>query len=198
MKVRNVVAVLALVLSASAGAREAGTWIGRVGITTVYPKSNNSEIVDVESGTSLNLNAVYFFSENWAIDVLAAWPFGHDIELKDGTEVGDTDHLPPTVSIQYHFNPAARFYPYVGVGVNYTRFFSEDTTGPLAGADLSLDDSFGLAVQLGADWQLNENWFLNVDARWMDIDTEAKLDGVSIGDVEIDPVVYGISLGYKF
>lgn len=132
------------------------------------------------------------------MDVLAAIPFNHDAKLKDGTKVGDTDQLPPTVSLQYHFTSTGNFYPYVGAGVNYTTFFSEDTTGPLAGADLDLDDSFGLAAQIGADWKLNEHWFLNFDVRWMDIDTDAKLNGEDLTTIEIDPLVYGFSLGYKF
>lgn len=198
MKTKLGVLAVALAFCGTCAAHEAGTWIGRVGITNVDPKSNNSAIVDADAGAALNLNAVYFFSHNWAIDVLAAIPFNHNIELKDGTRVGETDQLPPTVSLQYHFNATDRFYPYVGLGVNFTTFFSEETTGPLEGSDLSLGNSFGLSAQIGADWQLNENWFLNFDARWMDIDTEAKLDGASLGDVEIDPLVYGISFGYKF
>ncbi|MEM6573163.1 MAG: OmpW family outer membrane protein [Pseudomonadota bacterium] len=198
MKRTLIALTAALALCGAATAHEAGTWIGRVGITNVDPKSNNNPIVDADAGAALNLNAVYFLNQNWAIDVLAAIPFNHDIVLKDGTRVGETDQLPPTVSLQYHFASSERFYPYVGLGVNFTTFFSEETAGPLEGSDLSLDNSFGLSAQIGADWKINERWFLNVDARWMDIDTEAKLDGASLGDVEIDPLVYGISFGYKF
>src|SRR5690606_18520805 len=113
-------------------------------------------------------------------------------------KVGETKHLPPTVSLQYHFAPAAKFRPYVGVGVNYTLFFSEDTQGALAGSKLELDPSFGLAAQLGADIALNDDWFVNLDLRWVDIDTDATLDGASLGSVAIDPVVFGLSIGRRF
>ncbi|MDJ0653706.1 MAG: OmpW family outer membrane protein [Xanthomonadales bacterium] len=199
MKSKLTLLIAAALLSGQAFAHEPGTWMGRVGITNVDPKSDNSDIVDADAGAALNLNAVYFFNENWAVDILAAIPFNHDIELKDGTKVGETDQLPPTVSIQYHFPNSGNFYPYVGLGVNYTTFFSEETTGPLAGTELVLDDSFGLAAQIGADWRLNENWFLNFDARWMDIDTDAEVRGADLAfEVEIDPLVYGFSLGYQF
>ncbi len=176
---------------------EEGEWLIKAGLTNVDPKSNNSAIVDADAGAALNLNATYFFSSNWAVDVLAAIPFDHDIKLKDGTKVADTSQLPPTVSMQYYFNTDSSFRPYVGAGVNYTTFFSTDTTGPLAGSDLDLDDSWGLSVQVGADWQINDRWFLNFDARKMDIDTDATLDGTSLGTVEIDPMVYGVSLGFS-
>ena len=204
-KILSVFVGLSFCLAVPAQAYEAGDWLFRVGVTSVDPKSDNLDLdpaaagsmIEVDSGTTLTFNGTYFFSPNWGLEVLAALPFNHDIEL-DGTKVGETDHLPPTVSIQYHFAPDAAFQPYVGAGLNATIFFSEDTAGPLAGADLDLDTSFGLAAQVGADFMLNEKWLLNIDVRWIDIDTEAKLDGATLGDVEIDPWVYGINVGYKF
>ncbi|RLE23923.1 MAG: hypothetical protein DRJ50_05450, partial [Actinobacteria bacterium] len=109
-----------------------------------------------------------------------------------------TKHLPPTVSLQYHFMPTSKFQPYVGVGINYTNFFSEKTTGPLTGSNLSLGDSWGLAGQIGFDVMIGENWFLNLDARYMNIETKARLDGTSIGTVKIDPMVYGGHVGFRF
>ncbi len=199
MKKTVLAAALASLVAAPAMAFEAGDWLVRVGITNVDPKSDNHPVVTADAGAALNLNATYLMTDNWAVDILAAIPFNHDIELVDGgARVGETDQLPPTVSLQYYFTPDSRFKPYIGVGVNYTTFFSEDTTGALEGVDLDLDDSWGLAAQLGFDYMINDNWFATLDARWMDIDTEARLDGASIGDVEIDPFVYGLSFGYRF
>ena len=190
--------VVAALLSGAAMAHEKGTWIGRFGVTKVDPKSDNHPVVDVDDNIQLNLNAVYFFTDNLAIDILASTPFTHDILLKDGTKAGETKHLPPTISLQYHFGSSDWFYPYIGAGVNFTLFFDEETTGPLAGAELSLEESFGVAAQLGADFRINDRWYFNVDARWINIETEAQLDGASIGDVEIDPLVYGMSFGFEF
>lgn len=192
----------ALLLASPASAHEDGQWIARAGIGSVQPDSNNLDlgpagIIEVDDGTSLTLTLTYMFTENWAFDVLAAWPFSHDIEL-GGIEVASTDHLPPTFSMQYHFSPEGKFQPYVGAGLNYTTFFSTDTTGPLAGTKLDLDDSFGLALQLGADIVLNEKWLVNVDFRYIDIETDAKLDGASLGTVAIDPWVYALAVGYRF
>lgn len=180
-------------------AYEAGDWLFRAGAGSIDPKSDNGDVVSVESGTTLVFNGTYFFTENWALEVLASAPFSHDIELEDGgTKVGETKHLPPTVSVQYHFLPDGDFHPYVGAGLNYTLFFDEDTSGPLEASDLDLDNSLGLAAQVGADYDINEKWFVNFDVRWMDIDTDAELDGVEVETVEIDPLVYSLTVGWRF
>ena len=136
---------------------------------------------------------------NWAVEVLAAYPFEHDIALvDDGSKVGSTKHLPPTVSLQYHFLPDSTFQPYIGAGINYTTFFSEKTYGLLEGSSLSLDSSWGLAAEVGADFMLGDTWFLNVNVRYIDIETDAKLDGDPLGTVAIDPMVYGAHVGLRF
>jgi outer membrane protein len=139
------------------------------------------------------------FTDNLGLDILGATPFTHDITL-NGTKVGDTQHLPPTVGIQYHFTPKSNVRPYVGAGINYTTFFSESTTGPLAGADLSLDDSWGLAAQVGVDVDINKDWFFNADLRYMNIETTATLSGAVNGtvDVQINPWVYSLGVGTRF
>ncbi len=88
--------------------------------------------------------------------------------------------------------------PYVGLGVNYTTFFSEGSSGALAGSDIKLDNSWGLAAQIGVDYALNENWLVNAAVWKMDINTDLNLNGTNLGEVEIDPVVYMLSVGYKF
>jgi outer membrane protein len=182
----------------TATAFEPGDWLVRVGASYVNPASDNSEIVSVDPDTNATINFSYMMTDVWALELLAAVPFKHDIDLLDGTNIGSTKHLPPTFSVQYHFRPTESFQPYLGIGLNYTNFSSEKTTGPLEGVDLSLSDSWGLAGQAGFDVIVNESWFLNFDVRYIDIDTKARLDGVSIGKVEVDPWVFGGHVGFKF
>ena len=182
----------------TAAAFDQGDWLVRFGVSNVDPKSDNSPVVSVDSATSATVNFSYMMTNHWAVEVLAAYPFEHDISLVNGPKVGSTKHLPPTVSLQYHFMPDATFQPYVGFGVNYTMFFSEKTTGPLQGANLDLDDSWGLAGEVGADFMLGDKWFLNLNFRYVDIDTKAKVNGDSLGTVSIDPYVYGAHVGLRF
>lgn len=194
-----VLAAVVLAFSSLASAHETGDWLLRVGVGNVNPKSDNGAIANVDSGTALVFNGTYFFTPNVGLEILAASPFSHDIKLAaTGTKVGETKHLPPTFSLQYHFDTATVFKPYVGAGVNYTLFFSEKTEGPLAGTSLNLDDSFGLAAQLGADFDVSDRMFVNFDVRWIDINTDAELDGAALEEVEIDPMVYSLTVGWKF
>jgi outer membrane protein len=182
----------------TAVAFDQGDWLIRFGLSDIDPKSDNSPIVSVDSAWGATFNFTYMMTDNWAVELLAAWPYEHDISLVGGPEVASTEHLPPTVSLQYHFMADSAFQPYVGFGVNYTMFFSEDTYGELEGTDLSLDDSWGLAYELGADFMLGETWFLNANFRYIDIETDASLDGAFVDTVEIDPWVYGAHLGFRF
>lgn len=208
-KIFGLPAILSLLfLALPADAHEAGQWVYRVGVGTVQPDDRNlvlgeTTYVEVDGGTSATLTLTYFFTPNLALDVLAALPFDHDIVLVDdgvGAKIAETNHLPPTISLQYHLIPDGNFQPYVGLGANWTTFFNTDTIDDLAsaGVNLELDDSFGLAAQLGADFLLSEDWLVNFDVRYIDIETDATLGGAEIGGVAIDPMVYSLSIGYLF
>lgn len=193
------IGLLSLALTTPGQAYEPGEWLVRVGAHNISPKSDNHSVVNVDDAIGLTFNLTYMFRNNWGLELLAAAPFNHDIHLNsDGSKVGETDHLPPTFSLQYHFLPDQKFQPFVGAGINWTLFFEESTEGALAGTQLKLDDSVGLAFQLGFDYRVNDNWFVNAEARYIDIETDASLDGADIGIVEIDPWLFGIAAGFTF
>lgn len=154
--------------------------------------------VDVDNDVKPTITGEYFIADNLGIEVLAALPFKHDININGLGRVGSTKQLPPVVTLQYHFNSKGKVSPFVGAGVNYTTFFSEDTTGALAGSKLKLQDSWGLAAHAGIDFAIGEKGALRVDMRWIDIDSKVKLNGEKIGTVNIDPLVYGASYVFKF
>ncbi len=197
-----------LFLALPVHAHEAGQWVYRVGVGTVQPDDRNLSLdettfIEVDGGTSATFTLTYFFTPNIAFDILAALPFDHDIVLVAdgvGAKVAETNHLPPTLSLQYHFAPDGNFRPYVGVGANWTTFFNTDTIDDLAnaGVNLDLDDSFGVAAQVGADFLIGEDWLVNAEVRYIDIETDATLGGAEIGAVAIEPMVYSISIGYRF
>lgn len=183
-------------LAAPAFAQDAGQWTFSVGAHQVNPKSDNGSLagntLDVEVGSNVRptVTAEYFVRDNLGIEVLAALPFQHDIDIKGLGKVGSTKHLPPVVSLQYHFGKG-NVKPFVGAGINYTYFFSESTSGALAGNKLSLDNSWGLAAHAGIDFKVGDKGAIRVDARWIDIDTDVSLNGADLGTANIDPLVYG-------
>ena len=133
-----------------------------------------------------------------------------------GGKFGSVKQLPPTVSVQYHFAPDRTFQPYMGLGLNWTTFSSEkfspsiegftaEELDELLGIDkMHVDDSFGLAAQLGGDWMIGDNTVVNFDVRYMDIDADLFFSGDAFegkekaGTLELDPWVYSITLGYQF
>lgn len=197
------VALAGGLLAGAAQAYEAGQWLGRVGVYGVFPESDNLSMgpgvnLDVDNGYSLGFNFTYMVNPNIGVELLAALPFKHDISLTGAGTIGETKHLPPTVSIQYHIMPEGTVHPYVGLGLNYTNFFSEKTKGALSGSSLKLDDSWGLAGQLGIDIDVAPNWFVNADLRYISIKSDATLNGVDIGTVDINPWVVGLTVGTRF
>ena len=193
---------LALVGCTPVLAQDTGDWAISVGAHVVNPTSDNGALlngalaVDVGDDWKPTITAEYFVAPRLGIEVLASVPFEHDISL-NGTRAGSTKHLPPTVSLQYHWD-GKKVSPFIGLGVNYTSFFSTDTTGPLAGAELDLAGSWGLAAHAGLDFKIKDGQALRVDARWIDIDTEASVNGVDVGTVNIDPFVYGVAYVWTF
>lgn len=224
-KTINAALLLALSLPTAALAHEAGDFILRVGAATVEPEESSSLISTVNTGalpdtaagvgtnTQVGLNLVYMITDNIGAEVLAATPFEHDITAA-GLEqygfatrnLGSTDHLPPTLTFNYFLgNADSAIRPYLGVGVNYTTFFDKSLSSQarteLGANSLDLDDSFGLAYRAGVDWHIGGNWMLNASLWKINIETDASFNsalGEVTADVDIDPIVYMISLGYQF
>lgn len=191
--------LVAALASPAAMAYEAGDWDARISVHHLVPKDKNHDVVSVESSTGITGSVEYFFTPTLAADLLVAVPFQHDVSLNGGGgDVAETRHLPPTLSLMWYPDVAERVRPFVGAGINYTMFFDEKTRGALDGSKLKLDDSVGVAFTAGIDIKLPEPWTLMVDARYFDIDTEAHLDGSSLGDIHIDPYAIGAALGYRF
>ena len=131
--------------------------------------------------------------------MLAATPFSHTAKL-NGAKAVDFKHLPPTVSLQWYFNPEGRVNPFVGAGLNYTFVYDEVSVrgGPVAGANVSLENSFGVAAQAGLAFKMSDAIDLVLDARWIDIDSDVKVNGSKVGTAVVDPLVVGLTLGYRF
>jgi outer membrane protein len=184
-------------LAAPSFAQSAGDMTLGFGVGYVSPKDGNGTVagaeVDIDGNARPIITFEYFFRDNVGVEVLGALPFKHDINL-GGTKIGTTKHLPPTVSINWHIPTGGPLTPFVGVGLNYTTFFEDRS--PLG--DLEIDDSFGLAATLGLDYAVSEKGAVRFDLRYIDIDSDVKLDGVKVGEVEVDPLVASISYVWKF
>lgn len=175
-----------------------GDWLIRLGGTYIDPSSSglslNGSTLTADGDASVTFNITYMMTRNLGIELLAALPFKHNLKLDDVT-IGSTRQLPPTVTLQWH-QPIGRVVPYVGIGVNWTEFFNERLLE--SDAALNLGDSRGLAAQIGFDFVVGERWLLNADFRYIDINTDVKLDNVELGTVKVDPWTVGLNLGFRF
>ncbi|PYC20388.1 OmpW/AlkL family protein [Pseudomonas mosselii] len=218
--------LVALALAAPvAHAHQAGDFILRAGAITTAPNENSGDIkldgakvsgtkATLDSDTQLGLAFAYMLTDHIGLELLAATPFQHTVGVKglgpglDG-KLADIKQLPPTLSLQYYpMAPSSKFQPYAGVGINYTMFFDEDLSSARKAqgfSNMKLKDSVGIAGQLGMDYMLTDNLLLNAAVWYVDIDTKASIDGPSalgVGktkvDVDVDPWVYMVGIGYKF
>ncbi|QXH52091.1 outer membrane beta-barrel protein [Pseudomonas fakonensis] len=218
--------LVALALAAPvAHAHQAGDFILRAGAITTAPNENSGDIkldgvkasgtkATLDSDTQLGLAFAYMLTDHIGLELLAATPFKHTVGVKglgpglDG-KLADIKQLPPTLSLQYYpMEPSSKFQPYAGVGINYTLFFDEDLSSnrkQQGFSNMKLQDSVGIAGQLGMDYMLTENLLVNAAVWYVDIDTKATIDGPSalgVGktkvDVDVDPWVYMVGIGYKF
>ncbi len=198
-------------------AYEAGELLMRVGSATVSPESRSdgtnllpNDSVSANDNTQLGLSATYMLTKNLGIEILAASPFSHDIKAKgpnlDGANIGKAKQLPPTVTAQYYFlDSNSAIQPYAGVGLNFTVFFEEETGEDAEGLgydSLSLDNSTGLTAQVGIDYKVNQNVFINASAMYAQISSTATLTGEGKEDLtvdyDLDPMVYRLNLGYRY
>ncbi|MDC9592362.1 outer membrane protein OmpW [Xenorhabdus sp. IM139775] len=193
-------------------AHEAGDFLLRAGTATVRPHAGSDNVMelgsfDVNNNTQLGLTFGYMITDNIGVELLAATPFQHKVSLPGAGEVAEVKQLPPTLMAQYYFGTTENnLRPYVGIGVNYTTFFSEkfnnNTTVKTADLNsLDLKDSWGIAGQVGLDYKLDKNWMLNTSLWWMNIETDVKFKA---GDVNkeyktrLDPWVFMFGVGYSF
>ncbi len=201
------IAAAALACAAAAPAY-AGDFMVRARVLQLDPANESTDTLDALGGVSVNskyiweIDASYFVTPNVAFELIATTPQKQTVSL-NGTKIGTLRHLPPTLTAQYHFaptNPTVR--PYVGFGVNYTHFSAVKLNAqPVLGADAPLDidrHSWGTAIQLGADFPINDKLSVNVDFKKIDIRTRVYSGTTNLGTVKVDPVLFGIGIGYRF
>jgi len=216
-KLTLLAAAAAIVLPQAAQAK-AGDVLVRARAILVAPQERSGSVlptfpgekVKVSDSWAPEVDFTYMATDSLGFELIAATT-KHHASGKTGTtgsigKLASTWVLPPTLTAQYHFNPEGHVRPYIGAGVNYTIFYSEKASSGLEAAvgptKVNLKNSLGPAIQVGVDFDIGKNVFLNVDAKWIQIDTTARLDTTALGTekvkVHLDPLVIGIGIGTRF
>jgi outer membrane protein len=193
-------AVLITCAAGSAMAQTAGESPWLVRLRAVHLDSANGGSTTANLGLSMNnktipeVDITYFFSPNWAAELVLTVPQRQTV-YSNGTDIGTFKHLPPSLLMQYHFTNVQGFKPYVGAGVNYTRITNVNLASGTAGLEKS---SVGGVLQAGLDIPIDKQLSFNIDVKKVYLRSDVFLNGANVGDFKIDPVLFGVGVGYRF
>lgn len=187
--------------------KQAGDLVIGVGAAGVFPGSGGSVTAvggrpSVSDTAAPTLELVWFATPNIALASLAA-PSRHAVSVRDSA-LGDVPLgrywvASPNLAVQFHPWPAARVSPYIGAGA--TLFFARRDGGTRAPfvSDVAVSSAVGPLLNAGVDVELAPNWLLNLDARYANLRTDARLNGGQVrADIRLNTWVIGASLRYRF
>jgi len=195
-----------------------GPWLVRLRALNMHVDNDNSRTAvvpalgkaEMEDKWFPEVDVTYFFTRNIATELILTYPQEHDVKFAN-TKIGTVTHLPPTLTLQYHFLPEGTIRPYVGIGLNYTRLTSVklNAAPALGGTDAPIDmdrNSWGLAGQVGVDFQLapKSKWFANLDVKYVQIEandiriSSGALAGTKVTDLDVNPWLMSVGVGYRF
>lgn len=193
-------AAAAMVPAVQAQSNDTGSWIVRGRAVALDSANKDSTGLDLSINNKVipEVDITYFLSPNLAAELILTYPQSQDVRSA-GTKIGTLKHLPPTLTLQYHFTGMG-MRPYVGAGINYTRFSSVDFAAAVDTAlGPSIDkNSFGLAFQAGVDIPIGGGWLLNVDVKKVQIRTDVYSFGTKAGTFKVDPLLVGVGVGKRF
>jgi outer membrane protein len=238
MKKSLLVLALAAAFIPTLAQAEAGDWVVRLRATNINPSESSklgektnaaygspsgpgslsntlygsdSANLEVDSNTIPELDISYYFTKNIAAELILALGTKHDVDTSGNGvkhKLGEVNLLPPTLTLQWHFNPDQTFDPYVGAGVSYIRAMDNGLNYEGI-APIRIDrNSWGPALQAGLDINLPDRWLLNLDVKKIWFDTDVKLNAAVLGpsaagwrkidELDIDPWVVSVGFGKKF
>jgi outer membrane protein len=211
---------IAALAAQGALAQSQGSWMVRAGATTIKPQVSSGDLsppgiagskLDVGSASQLTGGITYMYTDNISVDLPLALPFAHKLYgagvMQGVGQVAEVNALPLTVSLQYRFMDAkSAFRPYVGLGATYAYFFGESGTGALTATTnpggppttVKVQSKFTLTPQIGITMAVNDRWFVDAYYSMSKLSTSATLSTGQSIDMALDPISYGLSVGYKF
>jgi len=182
--------------------KQKGDFLMRVRSISVNPDEDGTTSaggsVSIDADTVPELDFTYFFTDHIAAELILATTT-HSVDVNGVAPLGDVSLLPPIVTLQYHFNPKGKLSPYIGAGINYTIFYDEKPAGG-AVTSVDYDNALGWAAQIGVDYAIDNRWSVNLDIKKVWLETDVSVNGGAItgNDVEINPWIISLGVGYRF
>jgi outer membrane protein len=195
-------------LAFAQAAQADGPWLVRLRAINIDPNPSNGSSGPLP-GNSINISSTwapevdisYFFTPNIALELVLTYPQEHDVSVQGIGDIGSIKQIPPSLFAQYHFNTGTGFKPYVGAGITWMYITDNNLSVPGAGPILNVSKSnFGFGLQVGVDYALTKNWYLNADVKYIWVDTKLT-DTAGLGidtKLDVNPWVWGLGVGYRF
>jgi outer membrane protein len=198
MKMNRLVLMLAGAALTLPVLAEEAPWQVRVRALNMQVDNGNSPNVtgakvEINNKTFPEIDFAYNFTANVSAELVLTYPQRHDVSLQ-GAKIGTIKHLPPALLLQYQFSPGETINPYLGAGLNYTRFM-----GASLPAGITTDkSSAGYAVQVGVDIEIAKHTYLNLDFKRVNIETDVKVSGAKLTTLKVDPNLISVGIGWRF
>jgi len=204
----------------------------KLGVVNVNPHSDATPItgpftppdalsLKVESKTTLYFGASYNFTDHWQADFAMGIPPKHQVDVvvlnpavmtpemaaTNGKAASYVTQLAPTAFINYVFcDKDASFRPYIGLGINYTKFTKAESTplndnlngGPTT---LGLTSSKGAAAQVGFSEKITKEWSVYASYTTAKVHTTLTSDTLGIdrtSNIKFKPAVLTLAIGRSF
>lgn len=202
----------------------------RVGYANIQPNSSASDVsgpftppglsLDVRSTSTAVFSLIREINDIWDVELAFGIPPTHDVALKvnnaslpgsaqalNGQIGARVRQVAPTIFANYKFlDRSSAWRPFLGVGLNFTKFDKSDSTAAgntLNGGatSISLKDSFGLALQGGVVYRIDNQWSLSAALATAMVKTTMTTNTYGVqrtADIKFRPTVLSLSVGYSF
>lgn len=174
----------------------------------VVTRDNEAIVAKAQNAGGGEVAISWFLSDSIATEV----SFGissYDLE-RSGKTLVNAGQITPAVLVQYHLMPSNRLLrPYVGVGAAYMNLYSEktgellarDPAQPAISYSASLKGAFAPVAQIGADIAVNDQFYVNLDAKYLAANT--RLSVSENGDLQTArhrsrSIIIGAGMGFRF
>jgi len=167
--------------------------------------------ISIGDATTLMISYIRRLDDHWELDLESGIAPTHDTygvgTLAPFGVITKVKQAGPTLFVNYKFGPPeSRFRPFVGLGINYTRFYDAASTasGNLASGGptkVELSDSWGSAAQVGAGYKIDERWSVvgTIVAVRVKSDLTATTGSIQRKTtINFRPLVYTLGIAYSF
>lgn len=193
-------ALAGLLASGAANAQ----FFGTLGYANVSPKSDNGTLAGADANVnddgSVTGSLGYKFTPNVFAELgTALVPYEHEVSLDGLGTVASLKHRPTVLSVAYQFRADQPVRPFVRLGYGWIAISDETAKGALTGLGVSASNANGFTYGGGVDFFVNDKVFIRGEISKLDFDTDVSVETLGeVGTANVDPLVYGVAIGYQF